>query len=82
MENSLEENIECEETFVKDEPIGEERKSNSMFPIQELLENKNYLVVLATNILLKIYRSSPDYAEFVIACLDRINDYAYMAKSL
>ena len=33
MENSLEENIECEETFVKDEPIGEERKSNSMFPI-------------------------------------------------
>lgn len=25
MENSLEKNIECEETFVKDEPIGEER---------------------------------------------------------
>lgn len=52
-----------------------ERQSNPMIAIKELLQNNNYIVVLDANILLKIYRSSPDYAEFALECLDSIKDY-------
>lgn len=45
------------------------RQSNPALKIKELVETGKYIVVLDTNILLKIYRSSPDYAEFVLECL-------------
>lgn len=53
----------------------DERQSNSLIAIKELLQNKNYVVVLDANILLKIYRSSPDYAEYALKCLMAIKDY-------
>ena len=43
--------------------------------IREMLENGNYIVVLDTTILLKIYRLSLDCAEVVLECLDCIKGY-------
>lgn len=54
------------------------RKSNSMIAIKDLLDNKNYIVVLDANILLKLYRASPDYAEYALECLDKIKEYIFI----
>ncbi len=51
------------------------RVSDSSIHIKELLNDKNYIVVLDTNILLKIYRASPDFAEYALSCLGEITDY-------
>lgn len=59
----------------EDKIYGDEGHSNSGAKIREMLECGNYVVVLDTNILLKIYRASPDYAEFVLECLECIKDY-------
>ena len=67
-----------EDTYDKqdeDKIYRDEGHSNSDVKIREMLESGNYVVVLDTNILLKIYRSSPDYAEFVLECLECIKDY-------
>lgn len=52
-----------------------ERVSDSNRNIKEILESKKYVIVLDTNIILKIYRTSPDYAEFVLKCLENIKEY-------
>lgn len=75
MDKKKKKDFEGEKAIVINEVNDEERQSNSMVEIKELLQNKNYIVVLDANILLKIYRSSPDYTEFVLACLDSIKDY-------
>ncbi len=41
--------------------------------IKELIES-GYIVVLDTNVLLELYRYSPDYADFALECLERIKD--------
>ena len=64
--------LEDEKVKSSNEINDEERQSNSMIALKDLLQHKNYVVVLDANILLKIYRSSPDYAEFVLECLDSI----------
>lgn len=51
--------------------------SNSI-DIKSLLESNSFAVVLDTNILLNLYRVSPDYAELCIKCLERINEYLYL----
>lgn len=75
MDNKIKTGSEVKRVIVASEVNDGERQSNSMVEIKELLQNKNYIVVLDANILLKIYRSSPDYAEFALECLDRIKDY-------
>ena len=75
MDKNIKKGAEEEMTIVTNEVNDEERQSNSMVAIKELLQNKNYMVVLDANILLKIYRASPDYAEFALECLNSIKDY-------
>ena len=75
MDKKIKIGLEDEKVKVLNEVNDEERKSNSLVAIKDLLQNKEYIVVLDANILLKIYRSSPDYAEFVLECLDSIKDY-------
>lgn len=72
MDKKIKNDLESEATIVIND---EERQSTSKIAIKELLKNKNYVVVLDANILLKIYRSSPDYAEFALECLGQIKDY-------
>ena len=78
MDNKIRTGSEDEKAKLPNEINHEERQSNSMIAIKNLLQNKNYIVVLDANILLKIYRSSPDYAEFALECLDSIKDYVYI----
>lgn len=54
------------------------RESTPTLELKKLLQNGNYIVVLDANILLKIYRSSPDYAEFVLDCLYAIKEYVHI----
>lgn len=75
MDNKIKVGLEDEKVKSSNEINDEERQSNSMIALKDLLQHKNYVVVLDANILLKIYRSSPDYAEFVLECLDSIKDY-------
>ena len=75
MDKKIKTGSEDEKVKVPNEINDEQRQSNSMVAIKELLQNKNYIVVLDANVLLKIYRSSPDYAEFALECLDSIKDY-------
>lgn len=72
MDKKIKRGLEREQIIMDND---KERQSNPMIAIKELLQNKNYIVVLDANILLKIYRSSPDYAEFVLECLNSIKDY-------
>ena len=71
----IKKDAESEKDIIANEVNDEERQSNSKIAIKELLQEKNYIVVLDANILLKIYRSSPDYAEFALECLGSIKDY-------
>lgn len=75
MDKKIKTGLEYEKVKVPNEIDDDKRQSNSMVAIKNLLQNKNYIVVLDANILLKVYRSSPDYAEFVLECLDSIKDY-------
>ncbi len=75
MDNKIKVGLEDEKVKSSNEINDEERQSNSMIALKDLLQHKNYVVVLDANILLKIYRSSPDYAEFVLECLDSIKEF-------
>ena len=44
-------------------------KSNPLVKINELIE-QDYLIVVDTNVLLGLYRLSPDYADFALKCLE------------
>lgn len=41
--------------------------------VKELIEN-NYIIVLDTNVLLNIYRYSPEFSEFALNCLSTVKD--------
>ena len=75
MDKKIKTGLEYEKVKVPNEIDDDKRQSTSMVARKNLLQNKNYIVVLDANILLKVYRSSPDYAEFVLECLDSIKDY-------
>lgn len=47
--------------------------SNPLVNIAELIDN-DYLVVIDTNVLLGLYRLSPDYADFALRCLGKIKN--------
>jgi len=42
--------------------------------IAQLLSN-NYLIICDTNVYLGLYRFSPDFSNFALACLRKIQDY-------
>lgn len=37
--------------------------------IRELIEHQNYAIVLDTNVLLNIYRYSPEFTDFAMKCI-------------
>ena len=39
--------------------------------IKKLLEEENYIIIPDTNVLLNIYRYSPEFSEFGIQCLKK-----------
>ena len=43
--------------------------------IKNLVENDNYCIVLDTNILLNIYRYSPEFSEFALNCLRAVKEH-------
>ena len=49
-------------------------KSNPLVKINELIE-QDYLIVVDTNVLLGLYRLSPDYADFALKCLEKIKSF-------
>lgn len=49
-------------------------KSDPFVKINELIE-QDYLIVVDTNVLLGLYRLSPDYADFALKCLEKIKSF-------
>lgn len=49
--------------------------------IRDLLEN-NYVVVLDTNVLLNIYRYSPEFSEFAFECLKTIENHIVLPATV
>lgn len=49
--------------------------------IRELIEN-GYLVILDTNVLLNIYRYSPEFSEFALECLNTIKNYIILPATV
>lgn len=50
--------------------------------IKNLLENEEYIIILDTNVLLNIYRYSPEFSEFGMECLLAIKDYIYLPATV
>lgn len=44
--------------------------------------NNGYLVVLDTNVLLNVYRYSPEFSEFALECLKSIKDYIILPATV
>ena len=49
-------------------------KSDPLVKINKLIE-QDYLIVVDTNVLLGLYRLSPDYADFALKCLEKIKSF-------
>lgn len=50
--------------------------------IKTLLENDNYIIFLDTNVLLNIYRYSPEFSEFALNCLQVVKDYVVLPATV
>ena len=48
------------------------------FSIKQLILEEGFVVILDTNILLNVYRYSPDFSEFALNCLTTIKDYIFL----
>ena len=46
-------------------------KSDPLVKINKLIE-QDYLIVVDTNVLLGLYRLSPDYSDFALKCLEKL----------
>ena len=44
--------------------------------IKDLIENENYVIIIDTNILLNVYRSSPEFSEFSLNCLKKVSPHS------
>ena len=49
--------------------------------IKELIEN-GYRVILDTNVLLNIYRYSPEFSEFALECLKAVKNYIILPATV
>ena len=50
--------------------------------INDLLSDGKYIIVLDTNVLLNVYRYSPEFSEFALECLRRISDSIYLPATV
>lgn len=50
--------------------------------IENLLKNDNYVIILDTNVLLNVYRYSPDFSEFALKCLMEVSNYIYLPATV
>lgn len=53
-----------------------------MSNIKTMLENDNYIIILDTNVLLNIYRYSPEFSEFALECLNKVNNFIYLPATV
>lgn len=50
--------------------------------IKELIETKNYIVVCDTNILLNIYRYSPEFTDFAMNCMNMVQEAVILPSTV
>lgn len=50
--------------------------------IKQLLEDDNSIIVLDTNVLLNIYRYSPEFSEFALNCLKAVKNYVVLPATV
>ena len=50
--------------------------------IKKLLEEENYIIIPDTNVLLNIYRYSPEFSEFGIQCLKKVVPFLYLPATV
>ena len=50
--------------------------------IKNLVEEQNYIIVLDTNVLLNVYHYSPEFTEFALKCLNRIENHLYLPATV
>lgn len=57
-------------------------KSDASVNIKSLLDSGSYAIVFDTNVFLNLYRVSPDYADFLLTCLNAIKEYIAVPKTV
>lgn len=65
-------NLEIKEFFIMD------TGSN----LKKILETDSYWIVLDTNVLLNIYRYSPQFTEFTLNCLKSIEKWVILSATV
>ena len=50
--------------------------------IKKLLEEEKYIIIPDTNVLLNIYRYSPEFSEFGIQCLKKVVPFLYLPATV
>ena len=50
--------------------------------IKSMIENDNYIIILDTNVLLNIYRYSPEFSEFALECLKNVSGLIYLPATV
>ena len=50
--------------------------------IKQILEDDNFIIVLDTNVLLNIYRYSPEFSEFALNCLKTVKNYVVLPATV
>lgn len=46
------------------------------------LEEQNYIIILDTNVLLDVYHYSPEFSEFALQCLKKVENYLYLPATV
>lgn len=50
--------------------------------IKNLVDKGSYIVVFDTNVFLNLYRISPDYADFLLSCMETIQENIIVPKTI
>lgn len=50
--------------------------------LKKMLENDDYIIILDTNVLLNIYRYSPEFSEFALECLKTVKKSIYLPATV
>ena len=58
----------------------EMRELNMNF--KRLIENDNFIIIPDTNVLLNVYRYSPEFSEFALECLRNVSDCIYLPATV
>ena len=53
-----------------------------MSNMKNMIEKDNYIIILDTNVLLNIYRYSPEFSEFALECLKNVNNSIYLPATV